>query len=98
MVAWGTIDRASFAIEGPFVTIATSKGVDRGFCGQCGSSLTYANELRAHEIDVTLASLDDPASVAPIAHIWIDDKLPWVKIADGLPQYRVAFGMAAAGR
>jgi len=97
MVAWGTIDRASLAIEGPFTTVATSKGVERGFCRQCGSSLTYANELRAHEIDVTLASLDDPARVAPIAHIWIADKLPWVSIDDGLPRYRAAYGVDRVG-
>lgn len=42
---------------------------------------------RAGEIDVTLASLDEAASLAPQVHVWVGEKLPWVVAADGLPQF-----------
>ena len=87
-VAWGTVDQGDFHVErGELTTLETSEGVDRGFCSRCGSSITYWHHSRGEEIDLTLASLDDPASVQPEDHIWVCDKPDWVVIADDLPQY-----------
>jgi hypothetical protein len=87
-VAWGTFKTADFQVtRGTLKEAATSPGVTRGHCGQCGTSLTYQHERRNSEIDVTLASFDEAAELRPTAHIWVEDKLPWVQIADGLPQY-----------
>jgi hypothetical protein len=66
----------------------TSPEVERGFCDTCGTSLTYRHVKRRGEVDFTLVSLDDPTLLQPQAHIWVQDKLPWVEIADGLPQYQ----------
>jgi len=49
--------------------------------------LTYEHEDREGQVDVTLTSFDDPSGFSPSAHIWVEDKLPWVTIDDGLPQY-----------
>ena len=49
--------------------------------------LTYRSENRPTEIDVTLGTLDEPTRLAPQMHVWVEDKLPWVMIADGLPQW-----------
>jgi hypothetical protein len=38
-------------------------------------------------IDVTIASLDDPAPFAPQKAIWLEDKLPWVKLDESLPSF-----------
>jgi hypothetical protein len=89
LVAWGTFESVNFRItRGQPREAATSPGVTRGHCGQCGTSLTYQHERRVGEIDVTLATLDDATGMRPTAHIWVEDKLPWVQIADGLPQYQ----------
>jgi hypothetical protein len=66
--------------------------VVRGFCAACGATLTYQHQARAEEIDVTLASLDAPAALAPRDHLWVQDKLPWVRINDGLPQHATVRG------
>lgn len=88
-VAWGTVDTAAFNIlAGRLSFVNSSKGVSRGFCAECGSSLTYQNALRSGEIDFTLVSLEDSSLYAPQAHIWVEDKLPWVNINDDLPQYQ----------
>jgi uncharacterized glyoxalase superfamily protein PhnB len=55
----------------------------RGFCAVCGTSITYRHEEKPAEIDVALASLDDPEE----CHLWLEDKPSWVHISDGLPQY-----------
>lgn len=88
-VAWGTVDRIDFQIShGELSVINSSKDVERGFCKTCGSTLTYRHILRDDEIDFTLASLADSSALAPQAHIWVQDKLPWVRIADTLPQHQ----------
>jgi len=38
-------------------------------------------------IDVTIASLDDPAPFAPEKAIWLEDKLPWVTLDESLPSF-----------
>jgi len=88
-VAWGTVDADHFEIlSGDVSTVRTSAEVERTFCTNCGSSLTYRHTLRAGDVDFTLVSLDDPAALAPQSHIWVQDKLPWITLNDGLPQFQ----------
>jgi hypothetical protein len=49
--------------------------------------MTYRNAERAAEIDVTMASLDDPDLLEPADHIHMQDASSWDKPSDGLPQY-----------
>ena len=86
-VPWGTFDRHNFRVtRGTLAELRSSKPVWRGFCAACGSSLTYRHATRPAEIDVTLVTLDEAAQLAPQMHVWVADKLPWVRIDDGLPQ------------
>jgi hypothetical protein len=95
-VAWGTFERAGFRVtRGSLAELHSSPRVVRGFCARCGSCLTYSHEARSGEIDVTLASLDEAAQLAPRMHVWVADKLPWVRIEDGLPQFPGGGGGAA---
>ena len=88
MVPWATFAREALRItRGRLHEYRSSGEVWRGFCAHCGTSLTYRHEARAREIDVTLATLDDPTAIAPRMHVWVKDRLPWVTIADGLPQF-----------
>lgn len=87
-VPWATCDDTAFRVTaGEIVERGTSLRVSRGFCGGCGTSLTYRHEERADEVDVALVSLDEPSMVAPTCHIWTRDRLPWISIDDGLPAY-----------
>lgn len=87
-VAWLTVRAGDFTFTtGKPIEFSSSPRVSRSFCGQCGTPLTYQREERAGEIDVTLATLDSPASVVPVDHIWMEDALPWDAPGDGLPQY-----------
>lgn len=87
-VPWATFANDSFEIQsGNLTRHQSASGVTRGLCSRCGTSLTYEHENRVGEIDVTLVSFDDPTEFSPSAHIWVEDKLPWVTIDDGLPQF-----------
>jgi hypothetical protein len=91
LVAWGTFAHSGFRVtRGTLSEYRSSHPVLRGFCAACGGALTYRHDARAGEIDVTLASLDDAARLAPQMHVWVGEKLPWVRIADGLPQFAAA--------
>jgi len=87
-VPWATFARTGFRVtSGEMSLYRSSPGVTRGLCSRCGTSLTYEHENRTGEIDITPTSFSDPSRFAPSAHIWVEDKLPWVTIDDGLPQY-----------
>ena len=87
-VAWATFEKESFVVTmGNMLEHHSAPHVTRGLCSQCGTTLTYEHEDRRGEVDVTLTSFDDPSEISPAAHIWVEDKLPWVSIDDGLPRY-----------
>jgi hypothetical protein len=69
------------------VRYRASAEVLRGFCSTCGTALTYEHARRPGQVDLTLASFDDPALLRPEYHIWVSHRLPWVVLGDGLPQY-----------
>lgn len=88
LVAWATYSRATFRVtRGDMHWHHSSPGVTRGICANCGTSITYENENRPGEIDITLNSLDEPRKPVLRAHIWTEDKQPWLMIDDGLPVY-----------
>lgn len=88
VVAWATYSRNSFEVTaGEMHWHASSPGVTRGLCSNCGTAISYENERRPGEIDLTLNSLDGAAVPEPRAHIWTEDKQPWLHLADDLPVY-----------
>ena len=64
----------------------TSPGVERGFCENCGTSLTYvAEEGWPGQISILAPTLDNPEIANPAAHVYVADQIPWIKLSDGLP-------------
>lgn len=85
-VAWFSVKRASFRLTaGEPTRFRSSPGVTRSFCGTCGTSLTYEAEAYPDELDLTIASLDDPDAVPPKDHTQAAERLRWTSLADGLP-------------
>jgi hypothetical protein len=88
LVAWSGFPAEGFAFtRGAPVTYPSSPGVERTFCGKCGTQLTYRRQDDATNVDVTIASMDDPESIAPQDHTWVSERLSWMKLGDGLPTY-----------
>jgi len=87
-VPWATFDKSRFVVTaGEITEYRSSPGVTRGHCRKCGTALTYEHAHREGQIDITITSLDDPSRYSPQAHVWVDDKAPWVTIGDDLPQF-----------
>lgn len=47
----------------------------------------FMTEPDAVEVDVTICSFDQPATVTPADHTWVEDQLPWIRMADDLQTY-----------
>ena len=86
-VNWGTVPTADLILErGTLRKIPHADRV-RSFASCCGTPLFFEESMDAAEVDVAIASLDDPASFPPAKNIWIEDKLPWVQLDPALPSF-----------
>jgi hypothetical protein len=88
MTTWISVPRSAFRFtRGEPRTFSSSPGVTRGFCGTCGSPLTYESERVPDEVHLFAASLSDPSHVRPTRHVFVEEQLPWIEIADQLPRF-----------
>ena len=86
-VTWVGVKPENFEVtEGEITFCATSPGVQRGFCGRCGTSLTFAGDGWT-DIGVTAASLDEPGIAKPESNVYLDHQQPWVVLDDSLRKY-----------
>jgi hypothetical protein len=88
VTTWISVPRTAFRFtRGTPRYFASSPGVKRGFCENCGSPLTYESERIPDEVHCYAASLAAPADVAPSGHVHASDQLPWFEVLDRLPRY-----------
>ena len=88
VVAWGRWPVGRFAwTRGEPRSFASSAKGERSFCPVCGTPLTFVDPDERTRVDVTLASLDDPAAFPPSCHAWTMSRVPWLEIGDELPRY-----------
>ncbi|TAK53169.1 MAG: GFA family protein [Gammaproteobacteria bacterium] len=86
-VAWFCVPRAALRfVRGAPARFRSSERAERGFCAACGTTLTF-EEDGSQWIDLTAASLDQPALAPPRAHLFVRSRLPWVVPGDGLPEF-----------
>jgi hypothetical protein len=78
VVAWTATQPARFEWAGRI----------RLFCPCCGTALGGLPSEDAACALITVSSLDDPATIQPSCHTWIQDKLSWIQISDSLPAHK----------
>ncbi len=61
---------------------ASSEGVERSFCGRCGSTVAYRGERWPSEIHLHVGLFDDPGPFAPKGHAFAEERLAWVHISE----------------
>ncbi len=88
MVGWALFEQADVAIEGEPVRYASSAHAERHFCGTCGCGLFYYNaQIFPGQVDIQIATLDDPSLFPPQAHIQYAEAAPWMSAAHDLPRF-----------
>ena len=89
VVTWVTVKASDLRfLDGAPKWIRSSDIARRAFCADCGTQLLWRPDRQTDETDVTAASLDDPNSIQPNDHVWIESQLDWIRIDDHLPRYR----------
>jgi hypothetical protein len=61
---------------------ASSNLVNRGFCADCGTQLTFEG---SGFFDIAIGAFDDPTEIRPAVQIGLEAKLPWVDELGSLP-------------
>ena len=77
----------ALTVEGEIAAYPSSEAVERVFCKRCGTRL-FSRRINGTAIGVALATFDDRNAFAPTEHIWVSEKIDWVRIDDGLRQYQ----------
>jgi hypothetical protein len=88
-VTWATVPLDRFAWTGTKpAEYRSSEHASRFFCATCGAQIAFVSSRFPGEMDLTVTTLEFPENAPPERHTWVASKLPWVHIADGLPQER----------
>ena len=66
----------------------SSKFARRGFCGHCGTPLSF-EYLDSKRMDLSVGSLDDPGAMNPTSHFAIESRIASFHVIDGLPEQRL---------
>ena len=84
-VAWLVVNRSQFTLfAGEMSTFQSSVPVNRGFCSECGTSLTYEHADDLSEIEITTATLGHPEHFEPTKEIRLSEKVSWVVVNPAL--------------
>ena len=79
-------DQKALTVEGETARYASSEALDRVFCKTAARGCS-PGERNGTVAGVALAAFDDRNAFAPTEHIWVTEKMDWVRLDDGLPQY-----------
>ena len=63
----------------------SGSGVDRYFCGLCGSPIYSSLRANRDMVYIKSGTLDDSSDFQPQAHFWCDSKQSWVILNDAVP-------------
>ena len=66
---------------------ASSAGVRRLYCADCGAPVAYGSDRFSHELHFYLSALEDASGVDPQFHVFAEEKVPWIILGDDLPKY-----------
>lgn len=93
-VTWAKVAAEDFTLtKGKIKVFEKTIGIKRGFCGDCGTTLTYAAESEVEGQDwsadawFSATTLDDPAIAEPKNHVFVSHQQPWINLSDELPTF-----------
>jgi len=86
--AFVNVLQSQVAWQGEPTLYASSKFARRGFCGRCGTPLSFAY-VDSPRMDLSVGSLDDPAALRPVSHFATESRVERWHADDGLPGERL---------
>ena len=87
VAAFAAFDPTQVTFEPALDTgISVSPGVQRWFCGQCGSPLAATYDYLPDQIYIPLGLIDQAEHLSPGLHAHAENALSWLHIQDDLPR------------
>lgn len=87
-VSWGLVAKDGLKVTGEPRIYASSEHGRRHFCGDCGTSLFYTNDVVfPGQIDVQTATLDDPSAIPMQGQIQMAESVAWMRDLNALPAF-----------
>lgn len=67
----------------------SAPGVERAFCADCGTSLTWETVLgdEGRLCAIHISTFDNPDVLAPTGHSFYPERISWFEVADDLPRH-----------
>ncbi|MBX3606388.1 MAG: GFA family protein [Piscinibacter sp.] len=87
-VPWVNVLQRKIAWQGMPKEYASSTFARRGFCGTCGTPLSFAY-VGSERMDLAVGSLDEPGALRPVSHFAIESRVERWHADDGLPGDRL---------
>ena len=93
LIAWAGFPSARFELlAGEVAIYESTPGVRRGFCGRCGTTLTYQKNPRVlpgfvDDVYIATRTLDDPSAYPPEEYVHYAERVAWLEMGDALPRY-----------
>ena len=79
-------------LQGQPAVYESSPGVQRYFCGKCGSPMAYAGTRWPGEVHLFHGTLTDPSQWPPTGHAYVTEQVTWFDAHDELPRYERTAG------
>ena len=87
MATYAGFEEADVSLKGDSLKVyKSSPGVERAFCGNCGSPVYFKGEKWPTELHLHLMMLDNAADYKPLGHVYVSTQMPWMTIQDDLPK------------
>jgi hypothetical protein len=79
--------RESFAWTNEPRRYRSSRYAERGFCEQCGSTVSMHEDVLLDRVQICVGTLDDPGRVRIDDHVWTSERIAWFDVKDELPRH-----------
>lgn len=88
MVGWAAFPAGAVTVSGSPSVYQSSENGRRHFCGTCGTSLFYSNEVALPGLlDIQSGTFDDPGARPPQIHVQTAERLAWMDGIEALPKF-----------
>lgn len=78
VVSWFVCHVDQLVMTGELTRYASSREVIRGFCGTCGTPISYTHTDAPDLVELTSATLDEPDLLVPTRESWLSEKVAWM--------------------
>ena len=90
VVAWVSFKEDTVTWTGNLSYYKSSEQGTRGFCGTCGTQMSFVSTRWKEQVHLYAASLNDSSDYRPSLHCYFGERLKWISINNALPTFETS--------